>query len=111
MPTIFIVGACTYVQMPPKAWFITVVVSVLLFAAAVVATLVCAFIFPEYCVDEVRLAVGFSVAVAAQGRWRAPCRKSHHSAPRHGGRILLGVACAGCVSPIREACWAASCTC
>jgi hypothetical protein len=47
-----------YIQMAPKAWFVTVVVTILLFLAAIVATLVCAFIFPEYCVDEVRLAVG-----------------------------------------------------
>lgn len=53
LPTVFIVGACTYVQMAPKAWFVTVVVTILLFLAAIVATLVCAFIFPEYCVDEV----------------------------------------------------------
>jgi hypothetical protein len=54
LPTLFIVGACTFVQMPARAWMVTVVVTGLLFVASIVATLVCALVFPEYCVDEVR---------------------------------------------------------
>jgi hypothetical protein len=54
LPTIFIVGANMFVQQPPRAWTLTVVVTVLLIVAAFVATWVCALVFPEYCVDEVR---------------------------------------------------------
>jgi hypothetical protein len=42
-----------YIQMPARAWVITVAVTSLLFIAAVVAIGVCATVFPEYCVDEV----------------------------------------------------------
>jgi len=36
------------------AWMVTAMVTALLFIAAVVASAVCAVVFPEYCVDEVR---------------------------------------------------------
>lgn len=54
LPTLFIVGACTFIQMAPRAWVITVMVTGLLFLAAGVAIAVCTVVFPEYCVDEVR---------------------------------------------------------
>lgn len=54
LPTLFIVGANTFVTKPAMAWTIAVIVTALLFIAAVVAIGVCTLVFPEYCVDEVR---------------------------------------------------------
>jgi hypothetical protein len=54
LPSIFIVGANTFVRMAPMAHKLTIMVTALLIVAALVATWVCALVFPEYCVDVVR---------------------------------------------------------
>jgi hypothetical protein len=60
-------GANIYIQMPAKAWVITVAVTSLLFIAAVVAIAVCALVFPEYCVDEVGRPGGIGQGCVSRG--------------------------------------------
>jgi hypothetical protein len=55
--TIFVACANVFMSAPRMAMTAATLLSVLLFVAAFLATLVCWLVFPEFCVDEVREAV------------------------------------------------------
>jgi hypothetical protein len=52
--TIFVACANVFMSAPRMAMMTATLLSVLLFVAAFLATLVCWLVFPEFCVDEVR---------------------------------------------------------
>jgi hypothetical protein len=52
--TIFVACANVFMSAPRMAMMTATLLSVLLFVAAFLATLVCWLVFPEFCLDEVR---------------------------------------------------------